>query len=151
MFRSFSVGAVCALLAVFLIAAIAKWAGVQPNCVVASRGAEGCHLVATLVSMDGVSVDCVSVGRGQFDSAGFEPSLHGIASARSTISSWPVYEGDTPYGGVLKFSTDASDLMRQSCAAVEHLTIIPRKGRRFMLRLRNSLRARRQRSLRAGR
>jgi hypothetical protein len=113
MFRSFFVGAVCALLAVFLIAAIAKWAGVQPNRVVAARGAEGCHLVATPVSIDGVSVDRVSVGRGQFDSAGFEPSLHGIASARSTIS-WPVYEGGTPYGGVLKFSTDASGLMRQS-------------------------------------
>jgi hypothetical protein len=79
MFRSFSVGAVCALLAVFLIAAIGKWVDCQPNGVVVVRGVESSHTMGTVVWAD---------------------------------SSLLMHEGGTLYGGVFKFSIDASDLMR---------------------------------------
>jgi hypothetical protein len=50
MFTSFFEGALCALLAAFLIAAIAKWADLQPNRVAALRRADRSHITATVVS-----------------------------------------------------------------------------------------------------
>jgi hypothetical protein len=90
MFSSFFVGAVYALLAAFLIAAIGKWAGLQPNRVVIARWASSSHAMATVVSVDGA------------------------ASTRSTISSRLMYEGGALHGGVLGFLVDASDWMRDS-------------------------------------
>lgn len=52
MFRSLSVGALCALLAAFLIAAVGKWVDFQPNGVVAVRGVESSHTMGTVVWAD---------------------------------------------------------------------------------------------------
>src|SRR5262249_16127704 len=86
MFRSSFGGAVWALLAAFLMAAIAKWAEFQPNRVEFARGAGSSQAKAASVSVQSVSVLSLAV-----HSLVQSIALHGVAlneaaPARSTIS-----------------------------------------------------------------